>query len=128
MTAVIFLNKFKHEFRIVTFHLIPCYLAEAVLQADTMIKSSINISFTFPQELWMMNTSKSRTVSSIFTFVSLLLNFLKVLRPTGIDKWLQIISANLGCELPLNTAIWRIFCFIKGPVIFYYRKQRIHLD
>lgn len=48
--------------------------AEAVLHAETRMRSSIRLSFASPEPLWMMKTSSSRTDSPIFTLVSPLEN------------------------------------------------------
>lgn len=45
-------------------------LAEAILQAEMRIRSSIKLSLTSSQPDWMMKTSSSRTDSEILTLVS----------------------------------------------------------
>src|SRR6266550_4225777 len=52
--------------------------ADAVLQAEIRIKSSMKLSLTSLQPDWMMNTSSSRTDSEMVTLVSPLENFLTV--------------------------------------------------
>lgn len=52
--------------------------AEAVLQAEMRIKSSMKLSLTSLQPDWMINTSSSRTDSEMVTLVSPLENFLTV--------------------------------------------------
>lgn len=52
--------------------------ADAVLQAEMRMRSSIKLSLTSLQAVWMMKTSSSRTDSKTLTLVSPLENFLTV--------------------------------------------------
>lgn len=45
-------------------------LADAVLQADIIIRSSMRLSLTSPHPDWMTKTSESRTDSVILTLTS----------------------------------------------------------
>ena len=67
-------------------------LAEAPLQAEMMMRSSIRLSFTSSQPDWIMNTSSSRMDSEILTLISPLENFLTV---QGVRVTLSLANAGL---------------------------------
>lgn len=75
--------------------------AEAVLQADTRIKSSMRLSFTSLHPDWMMNTSSSRIDSVILTLISPLENFLTTQGVSGILSLTENASSALGTEFTL---------------------------
>lgn len=58
-------------------------LAEAVLQAEMRMRSSMRLSLASWQPDWMMKTSSSRTDSEIVTLISPLENFLTVQGTSG---------------------------------------------
>ena len=68
--------------------------AEAVLQAEMVIRSSSRWSLTLPPPDWMMKTSLPRTDSSIWTLVSPFENLPSIALPGGSPKWLQMISVS----------------------------------